>query len=106
MAEEKDGEDEGRRGRLARKVKRSGADRDAREENESSESTQEQLETHREEEEEEGRRTDEGCQATMSITTIEGQTDRDEEADGMEHSCKAMEQIQGNDRNCLQPPCL
>lgn len=96
MAEE-DGEEHCRRGRFTRKVKESvtGDDR----EDESS------KRTHREEEEqEEGRRTDEGCQAAMSINTIEGQTDR-KEVDEMGPGFEALEQIETNNQNCLQPPC-
>ncbi len=110
MAEEKDGEDDGRRSRFARKVKRPRTERDDGEEEDSS---QEQVETLREEEEEEedeeeeeGKRADEGCQAALSITSIEGQTEREEEEDGMEHGGEALEQIQNNDQNCLQQPCL
>lgn len=104
--EEEEGEADGTRGRFARKVKKSGTKGDDSEKNDSSNGTPDQVETHREEEERERRRTDEGCQAAMSITVIEGQMDREEEADRMEHGCKALEQIQGNDQNCLQPPCL
>lgn len=72
-SKENDGEDDGRRGRLARTVKGSGSEGEDREEDESTGSIPEQVESHREEEE--GRRTDEGCQASMSITRTEGQTD-------------------------------
>lgn len=109
MAEEKDGEDDGRRRRFARKAKRTGAGGDDGEKDDSSNGSQEEVETHEEEEDEEegeGGRTDEGCQAAMSITTIEGQTERDEEDNGMEHGGEALEQIQSNEQNCLQQPCL
>lgn len=112
LAEEKDGEDDGRRRRFARKATRPGTGGDNGEKDNSSNSSQEQVETHGEEEEEEeedegeSRRTDEGCQAAMSISTIEGQMERQEEDDGMEHGGQALEQIQSNDQNCLQQPCL
>lgn len=99
MAEE-DGEEHRRRGRFMRKVKESGTG-DNREDESS-------KRTHREEEEEEqqdeGRRTDEGCQAAISINTIEGQTDR-KEVDEIGPGFEALEQIETNNQNCLQPPC-
>ncbi|XP_018530814.1 zinc finger protein 341 isoform X2 [Lates calcarifer] len=110
MVEEKDGEDDGRRGRFTREATSLGTGRDDREEDERLKGSHEQVDRHREEEgmEEEGeqRRTDEGCRAAMSITIIEGQTGREEEEDGVEHGSGALEQIQSNDQNCLQQPCL
>ncbi|GLD45697.1 zinc finger protein 341 isoform X1 [Lates japonicus] len=112
MVEEKDGEDDGRRGRFTREATRPGTGRDDGEEDERLKGSHEQVDRHREEEgmEEEGeqRRTDEGCRAAMSITTIEGQTGREEEEDDdeVEHGSRALEQIQSNDQNCLQQPCL
>ena len=81
------------------------------EEDDCSKGNLEQVETHGEQEEEgeeERRRTDEGCQAAMSITTTEEQTQREEEQedDGVENGSEALEQIQSNDQNCLQQPCL
>lgn len=118
MAKEKDGEDDGRRSRFLRKEKRPGTGGDDGEKDASSKGSQEQVDTHGEDEEDEeeeeedeeeegdGRRTDEGCQAAMTITSIEGQADREEEDDGMEHGGVALEQIQSNDQSCLQQPCL
>ncbi len=108
MAEENDEEDDGRRSRFMRRAKRPGIGGD-REKDDSSKGSQEQVEAHRVEEvvEEEGEgRTDEGCQAAISITTLEGHTEREEEDDGMKHGGEALEHIQSNDQNCLQQPCL
>uniref|UniRef100_UPI0037E78C8E zinc finger protein 341 isoform X2 n=1 Tax=Semicossyphus pulcher TaxID=241346 RepID=UPI0037E78C8E len=111
--DEKEGEEEGRRSRLMRKAKRTVTGGDDGEED-GLKGRQEQMETlgeeelgEEEEEEEEGveGRTDEGCQAAMSITTIEGQAEREED-DAMEHGEESLEQIQSNDQNCLQQPCL
>lgn len=111
LAEEKDGEDDGRRSRFMRQVKRPGTGGGDREEDNSSNCSHEQVETHEEEEEEEEgeeRRTDEGSQVAMSVATVEGQVEReDEEEDGgVEHGSEALEQIQNYDQNCLQQPCL
>lgn len=73
---------------------------------EEEEEEEDEDEEEEEEEEGQGRRVDEGCQAAMSITSIEGQTERGEEDDRMEHGGEALEQIQSNDQNCLQQPCL
>uniref|UniRef100_A0A3P8SB71 Zinc finger protein 341 n=1 Tax=Amphiprion percula TaxID=161767 RepID=A0A3P8SB71_AMPPE len=108
-AEEKDGEDDGRRSRFMRKAKRARIGGDNGEGDDSSNGSQQQVETHEEEEEEEeeGRETDEGCQAALSITTIEEQMEREEEEDDrVEHGNEALEQIRSNDQNCLQQPCL
>ncbi|XP_060913607.1 zinc finger protein 341 isoform X1 [Labrus mixtus] len=105
---EKDEEEDGRRSRFMRKAKRTESEEGDGEED----GLKEQMDTHRgeeeeedeeddEEEEEEGGN-DEGCQAAMSITHTEGQTERGEEDDGMEQS----QQIQSNDQNCLQQSCL
>ncbi|CAJ1055295.1 zinc finger protein 341 [Xyrichtys novacula] len=113
--EEKDGEEDQRR--LMRKAKRSESEGDDEEEDSSKDSqeqeTHEEEEDDEEEEEEEEEvegRTDEVCQAAVSITTAEEQTEREEqeeeEGDGMKTGEGALEQIQSNDQNCLQQPCL
>uniref|UniRef100_A0A7N6FJ99 C2H2-type domain-containing protein n=1 Tax=Anabas testudineus TaxID=64144 RepID=A0A7N6FJ99_ANATE len=114
LAEEKNGDDDGRRHRFMRKVKRIGTRGDEREEDNSSNCSNEQVETHEEEEEEEEEegeetRTDEGPQAAMCVPSDERQTERedeDEEDGEIEHDSEALEQIQKNDQNCLQQPCL
>ncbi|XP_038579477.1 zinc finger protein 341 [Micropterus salmoides] len=106
MAEEKDAEDEERRSRFTRKGNRLGTGGDDGEKDDSAKGSREQVETHGgEEEEDEGNGTDKGFHAIMSITTTEGQTEREEE-EGVEHGGEALEQIQSNDQNCLQHPCL
>ncbi|XP_031724771.1 zinc finger E-box-binding homeobox 1-like [Anarrhichthys ocellatus] len=116
-AEEKDGEDDGRRSRFLRRENMSGG---ADGENDHSSKGSQEQETHEEEEEEEeeeedeeGRRADEGCQAAMTITSIEGQEeeededeDEEEDDDGMEHGVMVLDHIQSNDQNCLQQQCL
>ncbi|XP_040901794.1 zinc finger protein 341 isoform X2 [Toxotes jaculatrix] len=116
MVEEKEGEDDGGRSRITREAKRPGTDDG--EEDECLKGSHAQGEGHEEEgmDEEGEQRTDESCQAAMSITTIEGQTEREDEEeedeedddgdDGVEHVGEALEQIQSTDQNCLQQPCL
>ncbi|XP_034447620.1 zinc finger protein 341 isoform X2 [Hippoglossus hippoglossus] len=127
MEEEKDEEDDGRCSGFLTDVERpgdAGGDEDDEDEDEdddeeeeedgSLKDSDEQVERHDEEEEDEEEeeddeeRTDEGCQAAMSLTTIEAQTEREEEEDddGMEHGSVALEQIQSNGQNGLQQPCL
>ncbi|KAG7520592.1 zinc finger protein 341 isoform X1 [Solea senegalensis] len=110
MTEEDDGEDDGRCGRYTAEAKRPGTVGEDGHEDEMGRT--DHLERHEEEEveeeEREQRRSDEGCQAAMSISTREEQTEREEEEedDGLDHGCEAMEQIQSNGQNCLQQPCL
>lgn len=102
-AEEKDGEDEQRRNGFTRKAKRTGGDDGA--EGNGINGIQQQVETHGEAGEE--RRNDEGCQAVLSISTIERQTKgEEEEDDGVNHGGGGLEQISSDDQNCLQQPCL
>uniref|UniRef100_A0A3Q3LCQ0 Zinc finger protein 341 n=1 Tax=Mastacembelus armatus TaxID=205130 RepID=A0A3Q3LCQ0_9TELE len=105
MADENDGEDDGRRNRFTRKAKRLETSGGHREEDDNSNCSHEQVETHQEEEEGGGGRSNEECQAAISITSMEGQR-REEEDDGVEHGSESLEQIQSKDQNCLQQPSL
>ncbi|XP_039869563.1 zinc finger protein 341 isoform X2 [Simochromis diagramma] len=104
-AEEKDGEDEQRRNGFTRKAKRTETGGDDGAEGNGINGIRQQVETHGEAGEE--RRNDEGCQAVLSISTIERQTKgEEEEDDGVNHGGGGLEQISSDDQNCLQQPCL
>ncbi|XP_063320111.1 zinc finger protein 341 isoform X2 [Pelmatolapia mariae] len=103
--EEKDGEDEQRRNGFTRKAKRTETGGDDGEEGDGINGIRQQVETHGEAGEE--RRNDEGCQAALSISTIERQTKgEEEEDDGVNRDGGGLEQISSDDQNCLQQPCL
>ncbi|CAN9515837.1 unnamed protein product [Ophioblennius macclurei] len=89
--EDEDREHKERRQRLNRKAKRSRTPG----EDKGSTGNQEQEEAQEEEDEEE-RRSDEGCQAAMSIT-MEGPMDREEDED---------QPVQSGEQSCLQQTCL
>ncbi|XP_041860773.1 zinc finger protein 341 [Melanotaenia boesemani] len=102
-AEEKDEEDDGRGSRFTRKSKRLQNGEDDAEEDDGSEDGQHQVDTHREDGD--GRRADEGCQA--AITAIEGQMEREEDdEDGVDNGDETLAQIQNDDQDGLQTPCL
>lgn len=103
--EEKDGEDEQRRNGFTRKAKRTETGGDDGAVGNGINGIRQQVETHGEAGEE--RRNDEGCQAVLSISTIERQTKgEEEEDDGVNHGGGGLEQISSDDQNCLQQPCL
>lgn len=89
-------EENGGSHRFIRGAKRPGADE---EENGISQGSRDQ-EAGCEEKEGERRRTQEGCQAVMSISNMDEQTGREEdEEEDLEHDCEALEQIQS--QSCL-----
>lgn len=107
VAEEKDGEDEERRNGFTRNAKRTETGGDDGEESDGINGSRHQVETHGEAGEGEERRNDEGCQAALSISTIERQTEGEEEEDDeVNHGGGGLEQISSDDQNCLQQPCL
>lgn len=99
---ENDVEDNERRITFTRNVESPGSAGDDREDDDNSNDSRKLMQTSGEEGEEE--RTDRSCQASLSITATRGQTDRAE--DRMEHGGEVLEQRQGDDANCLRPPCL
>ncbi|XP_029995602.1 zinc finger protein 341 isoform X2 [Sphaeramia orbicularis] len=98
-SQEKDGDEDVRGNGFTRKLKTTGVGGHE----DGSKGSEEQVETQ---EDDEGMRTDESCRAAMSITTEREEEEDEEEEEEDEGMEQRLEQIQNNDQNCLQQPCL